>query len=72
MITALKKILPTEVVNEAMENVGKILSSCDVTIGGSDHYPKFISDRKETADEALRRLAYEGIERRFPNKKDFD
>ena len=69
---ALSKILPKEIVEEAMYNVGVIFDQCDVKLEKANHYPKFISDRKETADEALVRLTNEGIKLKFPNEKDFN
>lgn len=67
---SLRKILPEEVVSDAFEGIREIVDKCDVNFSNNHHYPKFESDVEgETANERLRRLSYEGIEWRYPNKE---
>ncbi len=67
----LKQVLPTKVVNSAMNNIGVLMSSCNFTPIHEKHYPKFISNKdNEDADARLRRLAYEGIPKRYPDSWD--
>ena len=65
----LMEILPEEVVHQAMEGIGDIVSKCNVQFTTSHHYPKFISENGEDAVHRLRRLSIEGIEWRYPNRK---
>lgn len=62
----LLEILPSDIVDEAMMGIKTIIDNCNVELKPTPHYPKYISDVKgETADGALRRLAYKGINWRF-------
>lgn len=65
----LKEILPDEVVNEAMNNIGVICDACNVDFVKVNHYPKFKSPNGESSAEYLRKLVYSGIEWRYPNKE---
>lgn len=66
----LGEILPTYIVRAAMENVGKIVDACNVEMTHGKHYPVFPTpDNGETAEERLRRLAVEGIGKRYPGKR---
>lgn len=68
----LSEILPAEIVKEAMDNLGVITEKCNYVYEGGTHYPQFISEIPgETADEALKRTAYEGIKWRYPNAEDW-
>lgn len=64
----LLKILPDDVVKEAMENIGKIIDRCNVVFEKESHYPKF---KCKLGTEA--QFDYEikkGIKWRFPNGMD--
>ena len=66
---ALMQILDEETVDTAIENIGVIVDQCNVELPYAEHYPKFTGGREgETADERLRRLAEEGIPKRYPGK----
>lgn len=66
----LLEILPENIVDKAMNGINDISTNCNVEMKTGSHYPKFVSSiENETSDEALRRLAFEGIDWRFPNKK---
>lgn len=64
---ALAEIIPLEQVLEAMDNVSLLLNDCELDFPKEKHYPKYKTQNGETAEEALTRLAYEGIAWRFPN-----
>lgn len=59
---ALSAILPKDIVEEAMENVGTIVRSVHVEIPQEKHYPVF-----PDAKNQLFKLAVKGKETRFPN-----
>ena len=65
---AILNVATPEEVDEAIENAYRICDECNCEFKNGSHYPKF-QDLKagENADQALRRMAMEGIERRFPN-----
>ena len=66
----LEKILSKEDVDEAITNVDKVVELCNYLPEKEDHYPKFKSDiAGEDANTAIRRIANENIEWRFPGKK---
>ena len=68
----LKEILPEDVVNKAMQGIVDITNVCNVEYSYESHFPKFDSPvHGESADEALRRMAIEGIAWRFPNRDDW-
>lgn len=64
MLTA---ILGADIVNEAMRGIGDIIAQCDVVFPKETHYPKYISEDGKSASEMLRKLAYDGISRCYPN-----
>lgn len=67
---ALLQILDEDVVNSAMNGVAEIVEKCNYEPLTESHYPKYRSEiAGETADGAIRRLAYQNIEWRFPNKE---
>ena len=69
---SLLKILDAKVVDEAMSNIDAIVDGCDVVFPKGEHYPLFKGGVPgETTAMRLRRLAQEGIERRYPNPADF-
>ena len=66
----LREILPSSIVEKAMNGVGEILDACNVEFKESSHYPKFQSPiAGETSEAYLRRLSVEGIEWRYPNRE---
>ncbi len=67
LITKLSDILPTEKVMEGYENIGKIVSKCDLRIPVKNHYPVFHTPDGSTSGEYLRKRAYEGILWRYPD-----
>lgn len=72
MKVAMEQIIPAERAEEAIQNVYKICEECNCEFKAGSHYPKFQSLLPgETADDALRRMAVKGIERRFPKKSDW-
>lgn len=67
LIGKLAEILPKEKVREGYENVGKIVSQCDLIIPVKNHYPIFHTPDGSTAGEYLRKRAYEGVSWRYPD-----
>lgn len=65
---ALSEIIPPEIVNASIANIGKITGACHVELSHGDHYPVFPVENGESASERLRRLAKEGISKRYPGK----
>ncbi len=66
----LEQILPKEYVDEALANVDKIVEICNYEAKKEEHYPKFKSEiAGESANDAIRRIAVQNIEWRFPGKK---
>ena len=66
----LSEILPSSIVEKAMNGIGDILASCNVEFKTENHYPKFTSPvNGETSENYLRRLSNEGIEWRYPNRE---
>ena len=61
------KIIPKAKVNEAFENIGRITSQCHVALPKEKHYPSFKTPDGSTPEEYLRRMAYEGIPKKYPN-----
>lgn len=66
LIDWVSKIIPEHQVMEAYGNIGKIASQCHIEIPDEKHYPKFVTPDGSTAEEYLRKLAYEGIPKRYP------
>lgn len=63
----LQKILPNNVVEEGIENRGRLLEQCKVVVNQHTHYPKYPSEVPgETSEDCLRRKVKEGILERFP------
>lgn len=66
---ALDRIFPEkDILDEAMNNIKLVIDACGVTFIKEEHYPKYKCEENLTADEQLRKLAYEGIEWRFPGR----
>ena len=58
---ALLKILPEDIVDEAMRNIDAVCEKCNLELSDEKHYPKF-----ENAKELLRKRCEEGILKRYP------
>ena len=62
----LRKILPKDVVERAMANIGLVVDACNVEFPSGTHYPVFKGGIPgETADQRLRRLSEEGIPAKY-------
>lgn len=61
----LSRILPEDIVAEAIENTGKIADECNVELKKENHYPKFQTPNGETSEEYLTKMAYAGISKRY-------
>lgn len=67
MIEAIKNVADIDTVYEALANTYKICDVCNCNFEVGEHYPKFKGLKPgETSDMALKRMAYEGIKKRFP------
>ena len=58
----LLKILPEDIVDEAMKNIDIICMQCNLELSKEKHYPKF-----ENAKELLRQMCEKGIPKCYPN-----
>lgn len=67
---ALSKILPENIVDEAMLNLNEIAEKCMFEPTTVAHYPKFSKDIDSA--ELLRKEAYKGIPWRYPNPEDWN
>lgn len=61
MLAILSEIIPLEDAVKAMEMIGYIANMCHVEFPKEDHYPKFPVPESITADELIRKIAYERI-----------
>ncbi|NLT14378.1 MAG: PHP domain-containing protein, partial [Clostridiales bacterium] len=63
----LSEIIDIETIDQAMENIGVIVDACNVELVHGQHYPIFRGGEPgETPIQRLRRLAGEGIPKRYP------
>lgn len=69
LLAYLSEVIPPKVAQTAIENIGKIVDSCNVELPHEKHYPVYPTDGTETAAQRLRRLANEGIANRYPGKQ---
>lgn len=67
LFDALAKILPEHKVKEALENIGNIVDACDFKLKKENHYPKFKTPDGSSAEEYLRKRAYNAIPVRYPD-----
>lgn len=68
--TSLLKILDADIVDKAMSGIGNIVDQCNAELAFAEHYPKFVGGIPgESAADRLRRLATEGIPKRYPKDK---
>ena len=65
---ALGKILPDDIVLEAINNIDVIFDRCNVAFTTGKHYPKF--SQTEDANKILEKEIQEGIKRIFPDGMD--
>lgn len=63
---ALIQILPKDIVKEAIDNTSIIGEMCNYSPKKEEHYPVF--DKNADPKATLRKLAYDGIEWRFPKR----
>ena len=70
MVEWLSKILPADVVEEAMSNIGVILNRCNVEFPKESHYPKFPTPEGVTSEEVFDQAIENGIQWRFPEGMD--
>lgn len=67
LIAKLSEILPADKVKEGYDNIEEIVGKCHLIIPESDHYPKFETPDGSTPEEYLRKKAYKGIKKRYPD-----
>jgi DNA polymerase-3 subunit alpha len=65
----LLQILPEDIVNTAIKNTNQLAEYCKYKPEKESHYPVF--DKNQDSNALLRKLAYEGIDWRFPNHEGF-
>lgn len=66
----LREILDADTVSEALSNIRTITSVCHVELTHENHYPVFVGNVEgETSAMRLRRLAAEGIPKRYPGSE---
>ena len=66
LMSWLRKILPEDVVAEAMANIDAIEDSCNVEFKVTEHYPKYFGT-KEESEKLFDELIEEGLKERFPD-----
>lgn len=62
----LLRILPEDIVNEAMGNIMKVVDRCNVEFKVENHYPKYIPEDGRTPEEVLNDLTEKWLVKRFP------
>ena len=60
------KILPRDVVEEAMGNIMAIVDKCNVEFRVTEHYPKYRDESGRTSEEVFDDMIREGVEKLFP------
>lgn len=71
LISKLSEIIPREKVLEGFENVGKIVSMCNLVIPDEKHYPKFKTPDGSSSADYLRKMVYDRIYTRY-SPEEFD
>lgn len=67
MVEAIKHVADPDSVSEALANTYRICDECNCKFEIGEHYPKFKGLKPgEDSNMALKRMAYEGIRKRFP------
>ncbi len=67
---ALSKILPEDIVQQAIDNISRIFDDCNVTFKTSKHYPVY--DKNGDANSILEDHVAKGIKKRFPGGMDIE
>lgn len=67
LIAKLSEILPPDKIQEGYRNIGEIAEKCNLVIPEGNHYPKFETPDGSTPEEYLRKMAYAGIQKRYPD-----
>lgn len=67
----LAEILPADKIEEGFENIGKIISMCNIKMPEEKHYPKFKTPDGSTSAEYLRKMTYDRIYTRY-TPEEFD
>lgn len=65
LIKKLCEVIPEKKVLEGYENIGKIVSECDLKIPKGNHYPKFTTPDGTSTADYLRKITYERISNRY-------
>lgn len=65
----LLRILPEDIVEEAMGNIPAIVNRCNVEFKVVPHYPKIQMEEGETSKSVFMRLIREGIQKLLPGNK---
>lgn len=69
---ALSHVMSDEDITVAIQNTYELLENCNLDYNFGTHYPKFQGLKNgETSADRLRKMAYDAISYRFPNKDDF-
>ena len=68
LLERLDQLIPHDIAEESVWNIGTILDACQVDFPEAHHFPKFETGTGETAIAYLRRMAEEGIERRYAGR----
>ena len=63
------RIMPADIVDEAIANISVIGKSCHLERKKEGYYPVFPLPEGVTADDEIRRICYENIEWRYPNRE---
>lgn len=67
LLSILSEIIDEDIARQALENISVIVNGCDVQLTREEHYPVFVGGLPgETTDVRLRRLAEEGIPKKYP------
>lgn len=67
MIDWLCRILPVDVVDEAMDNIQNVVDACDVKFNFDKHYPKFVSEDGRSAVEVFTEIIWNNAKKMFPD-----
>ena len=69
LLAILSEIIDEDTARQALENIRIIVDGCDVQLAREEHYPVFVGGvpGEDTASR-LRRLAVEGIPRKYPGE----
>lgn len=71
LIDKISEIIPREKALEGLENVGKIVSMCNLEIPDEKHYPKFKAPNGLSSADYLRKMTYDRIYTRY-TPEEFD